>query len=242
MLDRSFIEKIEDLSRNEIVEVGGRRYSTKKLHPVFESEPTTIDIHTLSGVLEFIETLPESEPLIIQVRDYDRVRLLSRLFGEFSQRSTYLESRPPKIDLPFGRFMPVEEFVVFMRTAFVQTHHTDEILRVVGNLVVGAEAELADDGVTQRVTVKAGVARVAKVELPNPITLEPYRTFPEIQQPGSEFVLRIKADGEQGAKAALFEADGGAWKIKAVQMIRAWFEDRIATIRGIENRTVNIVA
>lgn len=46
------------------------------------------------------------------------------------------------------------------------------------------------------------------------MTLKPYRTFREMDQPESPFVLRVWKDNE-GVRLAVFEADGGAWKIKA---------------------------
>ncbi|MDL2276354.1 hypothetical protein LJC02_01750, partial [Breznakia sp. OttesenSCG-928-G09] len=39
----------------------------------------------------------------------------------------------------------------------------------------------------------------------------PFRTFAEVEQPNSRFLLRVREGGEM----ALFEADGGAWKLEA---------------------------
>jgi len=59
----------------------------------------------------------------------------------------------------------------------------------------------------------------------NPIRLRPYRTFREIEQPASLFVLRLQKgrDGEL-PRAALFEADGGQWKLEACQAIKHWLD------------------
>lgn len=64
-------------------------------------------------------------------------------------------------------------------------------------------------------TMKSGVASLAKATAPNPVTLRPYRTFTEVAQPSSQFVLRINKDAE----LALFEADGGKWKLEAIKNI-----------------------
>jgi hypothetical protein len=105
---------------------------------------------------------------------------------------------------------------------FVPDATTADIMRIVGNLTQGGETQHTDDGMTQRVTARAGVARVEQVDLPNPVELRPYRTFMDIEQPASKFVLRIKADKDSGPKCALFEADGGAWKNTAIATIRKW--------------------
>lgn len=51
------------------------------------------------------------------------------------------------------------------------------------------------------------------------VRLAPYRTFREIKQPESEFLLRSRIDDNNVPKLALYEADGGAWKISAIHGI-----------------------
>ena len=52
------------------------------------------------------------------------------------------------------------------------------------------------------------------------MTLAPYRTFPDVAQPESTFILRMKGGSEhQAPTAALFEADGGKWALMAVERI-----------------------
>lgn len=64
------------------------------------------------------------------------------------------------------------------------------------------------------------------VVVPNPVTLAPYRTFVEVKQPESKFVFRMRKS-EEGPQAALFEADGGAWKIEAMQRVKEFLEDKL---------------
>jgi hypothetical protein len=61
-----------------------------------------------------------------------------------------------------------------------------------------------------------------EIPIPNPVKLSPFRTFIEVEQPESLFVLR----GRKGPQWALFEADGGLWKIKAIQNIKNWLEKK----------------
>ena len=56
------------------------------------------------------------------------------------------------------------------------------------------------------------------------LTLCPFRTFREVVQPESEFILRLDDKGRVG----LFEADGGRWKMEAKANIAAYFEDALA--------------
>lgn len=83
-------------------------------------------------------------------------------------------------------------------------------------------ANYGDDGVTQKTTIKQGIASKADVLVPNPVTLIPYRTFLEVKQPESEFVFRIKdAGGTPVFK--IVEAEGGLWKNVTMKEIRDYF-------------------
>jgi hypothetical protein len=80
------------------------------------------------------------------------------------------------------------------------------------------------------VTVKTGIAKIEDVFVPNPVVLAPYRTFPEIAQPESKFIFRMQT----GPTAALFEADGGAWRNEAMGRIKAWLEEQLAEFKYIK--------
>ena len=56
-------------------------------------------------------------------------------------------------------------------------------MQVVGNLKEDAVRTMTDDGVSQVTAVRTGVATVADVKVPNPVSLRPFRTFIEVDQP-----------------------------------------------------------
>jgi hypothetical protein len=70
---------------------------------------------------------------------------------------------------------------------------------------------------------------------PRPIvTLKPYRTFREVDQPASEFLFRMKAVDGKVPTLALFEADGGKWTIDAVDRIAEFFIERLEGIKVVK--------
>ena len=106
---------------------------------------------------------------------------------------------------------------------------TAAILQIVGNLRAEAVQVVADDGVSQQVTTKAGVARVENVTVPNPVGLRPYRTFQEIEQPASQYVLRMRREGGNGLPSiALHEVLDDQWRFKAVQQIKKFLESIVS--------------
>lgn len=81
----------------------------------------------------------------------------------------------------------------------------------------------------QKATVKTGVASKADAVVPNPVTLIPYRTFLEVQQPASDFIFRMKS--ANGVQCAIFEADGGAWKNEAMDNIKEYLKNELADLK-----------
>lgn len=221
---KSFVEKIESLAF-QTVEIGGRKLTTRQMYPVKYSEPAPLKAHTLSAVLEYVKHFvpAEGNDVFVHVEDYKTVHVRGYLYGTENQRDTLLTAQAYEVVHKFNANLTLEDFIVYLQSCFVQDENTAKILKVVGNIVEEGSTEYADDGVTQRVTARSGIARREVVDLPNPVTLRPYRTFPDVEQPEGLFVLRIHP--HQGGKptCVLTEADGGAWKNCAVAAIKGWF-------------------
>ena len=56
------------------------------------------------------------------------------------------------------------------------------------------------------------------VEINPRVKLQPFRTFLEVAQPESEYLLRVDENGRIG----LFEADGGVWKLEAKRNVKEY--------------------
>ena len=215
---KEFLEKIEEMALASMwIEHEGRQFTGCNLTPIREAEPVFLGVHTLAGVLEYAGDDPAESGWFVHVPDFQTARLVGPLHGPEKQRDCYVAATAYPIRHKFDQHMPLESFVTYLQSCFVQDETTEKILRLAGNIVQGSEAEYVDDGVTRREIV----------EVPNPVTLRPFRTFPDIEQPASLFVLRVKQgkEGEQPT-CALFEADGGAWCNQAVESIKEYFRNK----------------
>ena len=76
---------------------------------------------------------------------------------------------------------------------------------------------------SQTITAKKGVSLMTTEQVKPRLSLQPFRTFREIPQPESEFILRLDDTGRVG----LFEADGGIWKIEAKCQIQGFLEGEL---------------
>lgn len=220
-----------DQAREVLVECEDRPYSTCELKPVLDPMPRALSIHTLTGISDYLAENTDGLPLdnlLVHVSDARNVALYQRLSGPFHQRPCFVEAVHGEDQFQFGRFMDVEQFVIELQAKFVQDDMTALILQVVGNITDSVVNTFADDGITQQVTSKSGIGRVINANIPNPVTLQPFRTFSEIDQPAGRFVLRLRSgNGDKRPDVALFEADGGAWKLEAIKRIQKWLRDHL---------------
>jgi hypothetical protein len=133
-------------------------------------------------------------------------------------------------DFSFGAYQSIEAVIIALQSQFWPTDDRAKILEVLGNLRSERVATEIDDGVTQNVTTRKTLAYgLENVPVPRIVTLMPYRTFAEVDQPASNFILRLKMGEREGqpTQAALFEADGGRWKLEAIESIRTYLDNEL---------------
>lgn len=51
-----------------------------------------------------------------------------------------------------------------------------------------------------------------------------------MEQPESQFVFRMKEYKNEGIQCALFEADGGAWRLNAMANIKEYLEHELSDL------------
>lgn len=234
---KELFEAVKDDARKETptISVDGRIYSTRLLTPVTEPGFPKIEVSTLSGLVDYINTNPDKLPmeaLIINVASVRTVYLMSNVYGAFKQRDTVVKaSCEDLLEQAYSSiYMGVEDFIIYVQKNFVSDSDsayfkTDKakILSYVGNIKDGILETYTDDGVSQEVVVKNGVASLKKEILPNPVTLKPYRTFSEIEQPTMSYIFRAKT----GPFFALHETACHEWQVKTMQAIKRFLADRI---------------
>lgn len=204
-------------------------YSDKPLYRIdpYYPKAVAVEMHTLTSLVDYIKAKIDSMPekMIIDVRSPEKVVLYSQLDDNRDRETlVVVEARIPSF--PFDSFMDQERFTINLQSKFIDDPATDRalILKFAGTVEAGTVAEYGDDGVTQKATVKTGIASKGDAIVPNPVKLRPYRTFLEVPQPASEFIFRMKQDKYDGINCAIFEADGGAWKMAATTSIKEYLQ------------------
>lgn len=198
--------------------------------------PERIHVSTLSSIVDFIKHVGDATQhgqLLVQVESPRLVTVKSALDG-YGRRAEFMVAQPTYDNFEFGEWYDRETLNIALQSQFTdlsapggQTADDKSILlRFISAYKESQGTTASDDGVTQTATVQTGAASVGTAKVPNPVTLAPYRTFTEIQQPQSQFIFRMR----EGMQGALFEADAGAWRSKAIQSIKDYFNDRLADL------------
>lgn len=222
------LEYIVGLKEPVIKQIDGDTYSDKPLNRIsYVPYAKTIEMHTLTSLVDYIKANIDtmSDKMIIHVVSPTSVKLYSQL--NYDRKREYLiEVNAQLPDFRFGDYVGHEAFCIALQSKFIQNDDRDLVLKFAGTVEDGTVAEYGDDGITQKATVKTGLASKGDAIIPNPVKLRPYRTFLEVEQPESAFVFRMKS--ERGVQCAIFEADGGAWKNTAMKNIKEYLQFELA--------------
>lgn len=217
------------LSKPNVSEFHGEVYTDKEMYRIGRYVPMAepIEIGTLTGLVDYIKSNTDSmsESMIIEVSSPRSVKLYSGL-NEQRRREKLIEVYAEVPEFPFGCFIDQERFCVGLQSKFIKNTDRELLLKFAGTVESGTVAKYGDDGVSQKATVKSGLASKTEAIVPSPAKLIPYRTFPEAEQPASDFIFRMRENG--GVQCAIFEADGGAWKSEAMKNVKAYLEKELA--------------
>jgi len=219
------LEYIVGLKEPKVQEINGETYSDKHLNRIcYNPKAEAIHLTTLSSLVEYIKSGVDTMKgkMFVHVVSPTQVNLYSQLDDERGREYVAtVAAKVPSFD--FDKFLDREKFNIALQSKFIENPDRALLLQFAGTVESGSVTEYSDDGVTQKATVKTGIANKQDAIVPNPVTLMPYRTFIEVEQPESTFVFRMEEDKYSGGvNCGIFEADGGAWENEAMQNIKAY--------------------
>lgn len=224
----NFVEKIEEMTRPTLIQDKfERQWMKRDYNAVEESRFPTLESYSLKSIVDYVKK--SVDPLVIDIESYDRVSLKTLPYGDFKNRDVIIKSRALLPEIITERYQEQEDFIVNLLSRFKENDGREYALSIASHMVEGKEVTVSDDGISQQVTVNQGVSSL-KVEEVNPyLKLIPYRTFQEVDQPASLFLIRMQS----GPRIAIYEADGGAWKYEAIRNIAGYFENEL---KGYEDK------
>ena len=235
---KAFVDRITELSTPKTFDVEGSVYSTKELHHVAfkKHRPKSIEVTGLDSICKLVRNEADhvNKKLFVQVKSYKEVAVFSTLDKDEERANLYTcVADTPSITT--SSYMPYEKAIIELRSLYIPNDDHDYLLKLISSVSSESKVTSSDNGVTQQVEAKTGIALNSMVTLKPRVTLRPFRTFVEVEQPESDFLLRVSNHGEIG----IFPADGGVWKLEATRNVAAYFENALKDL--IESGAVVVI-
>ena len=231
-----FVEKIISLKDPQIIEVGGQKYANQRFEWI-EPHVDRPERYSVSGLDSIVRLLHKEIDAVggfafVRVGGPETVYVSTSYMPDMSRYTLY----EAKADVPGFRsgWRDAEQAVIELRSLFVPGEGTKYLLNLLGKMSKDSGVTTKDNGVTQTVEARAGVSLKQNVEINPRVKLQPFRTFLEVAQPESEYLLRVDEDGRIG----LFEADGGVWKLEAKRNVKEYLADALADLIEVEKVVV----
>lgn len=219
------IDKIVSLKDPKTFEINGDTYCDSTLVRVVPhvDSPWALEVTGLDSICKLIREEMEKveSTIMVQVKDYNLVECFTTYRDNFARFDLYR----CRADVPGFRsgWREREEALIQLRSLFIPNEGTEYLLNLLSRISEDSNVTSSDNGVTQRVEARQGIALNSMVEVKPRVSLQPFRTFLEVAQPESEFLLRVDKDRGIG----FFEADGGVWKLEAKRNVVAYFNEAL---------------
>jgi hypothetical protein len=227
------IQKIVDLAQPAIHALGDDQFVIGKTGGITQIVPQPvaaepITLHSLDALVWMVKTEAlemYNAPIYIEALGHNDVACFLRPVKENRLHRPHLYSVVAK-DVPglaSETNLPFEQAMIAVRTSFQPSSDSDYLLKLLSEITCGAKVTYADNGIATSIVQTKGIALQEGTSIRPIVSLKPYRTFQEIEQPASEFHIRIS---EKGIR--FIESDGGMWKLAARKTIVEYLREHLA--------------
>ncbi len=231
---KEFIEHIQKTTQPIVKHVGDSLVAINGSGNAMEIRPTidhpdTLTLHSLDALVKLVRTeaAQAEAPLYITIPNHLTARCFGRPQSEARFfRQVYYEANATDVPGFQDGFRKFEKAIIELRSRFAPGEGVDYLLDLLSRISKDSGVTTTDNGISQTVEARQGVALRTNVQVNPRVPLRPFRTFQEVEQPESEFLVRLDEEGNIG----LFEADGGMWKLKARETIKVFLEDKLSDL------------
>lgn len=218
------------------VDINGRSFmvtggSCTEIEPLELPKPEKVNTRSLNALVALIKSEVDSQtenpPLYVSCNTYSGVEVFTTPNPEddlhrWQPYHATASDLPPLVEDVRWSF---DEAMIKLRSMFQRApegekNDVDYILDLLSHMSFDQSVKSDDNGITQTVQVRKGVSFVENKAVRPIVTLAPYRTFQEVEQPESEFVFRVYDD----RSISLTAADGGMWKLAAREAVKNHLE------------------
>ena len=226
---KEFARFLSEMKETKIFDVDGKQFTNdpdlQEIIPHVD-RPTLMTVTSLDAICKLVRTEIKRNvhPLFVCAEEYNKAVVYSTYRDDYTRDTLYMaKADAPGLHLGWkGQ----QEMIIALQSLVIPTESSAELLNMLKSMTDESSITSRDNGVTQEVTVKSGVSLAKTVRVNPRVKLIPFRTFLEISQPESEYLVRV----DKGNQICLFEADGGIWKLEAKKNIAVYFERELADL------------
>ena len=222
------LQYLVGLKDNQTYTINGKTYSDNALHLIEDERfyRKGLEFGSLDAIVKMIKTeLPDytdgTKPIFIRVIDHKNVEVFTRP-DDRERRLFPYSAKCSDADFREG-WREQQAAIIELRSRFIPTEDSEYLVDLISRINNEQGVQSNVNGVSQVVVTKQGVTLMGAETVKPRLSLQPFRTFREVNQPESDFILRLNEGGSVG----LFEADGGIWKMEAKDNIKAYLEEHL---------------
>lgn len=226
---KQFAQFLSEMKETKIFDVDGKQFTNdpdlKEIIPHVD-RPTLMTATSLDAICKLVRTEIKRNvcPLFVCAEEYNKAVVYSTYRDDYTRDTLYIaKADAPGLSLGWRS---QQEMIIAIQSLVIPTEASAELLNMLKSMTDESSITSRDNGVTQEVTVKSGVSLAKTVQVKPRVKLTPFRTFLEVSQPESEYLVRV----DKGNQIGLFEADGGIWKLEAKKNIAVYFERELADL------------
>lgn len=229
---KEFIQHIQQTTQPQVMTIGSSTFAVNadgganEIRPIID-HPDTLHLNSLDALVKLVRTeAVKAEQLLyitipdhLTVRSFGRPQVDARFYRQvyYEAKATDVPGWGEKVQMSF------DEMQIALRTRFQETKDMPYVQKLLSEISTGAKVTFNDNGVATTIVTKKGIDLQANETIRPIVTLRPYRTFQEVDQPESIFLIRINERG-----ITFVEADGGMWKLRARETVKAFLEEKLA--------------
>lgn len=233
---KEFVEKIQALSNEastKVINVNGEQYSTQPIYKVDPTEyrPRCITVNSLESITTLVRneaTKYTDNIIFVQVDNPTHVNVFTT-FDDKNRRDYLYTAEADIVSTPVDQWTGKESLMIALNSVFIQSEDVDYIQTILQKVTEESKVSSTDNGLGQSIEAQKGIALKENMSIKKRVKLRPYRTFLEVEQPESEFILRA----DEGAKFLIKSADGGAWKLDAKEKIKEYLVKQMTGLKNV---------
>lgn len=234
MLEKA-IAKIQEMTRREInvLTIGGREYATGEMRLIEPPEyrPSVLNLSSLESVITMVRTEAakcEDRTIYVHVESHREVAVFTT-YDEKARRDYLYRAVAEVVSTPVDRWTEKDDLIIALNSVFIPNEDTEYIQTVLNKITEESKVTASDNGLGQNIEMQKGIALKENAKLKTRVLLKPFRTFPEVEQPESEFILRAR----DGGAFLIKSADGERWVLDAKKNIKEYLLKEIGDIENV---------